>query len=257
MMKGHKAKLLALGAAGVLLAGCAGTKSPDPADPWESMNRATFTFNAAVDEFVTRPIAKGYIAVTPQPVRESVHNAFNNLGEPKNALNNALQGKGERTLRSVFRLLINTTLGLGGLFDVAGHFGGVAPAEEDFGQTLRVWGVPQGPYVVLPFLGPSTVTDATGAGVGVFTTPLYYWQNDPAAKYSVSAVNVLDMRATVMPQTDMLRDAIDPYAMARQAYLSMRRSAAYDGNPPLELTADEFEDEEEEAQDKGGSAANK
>lgn len=243
-------RALATAAAGaLLLAGCASVTDnagQNPNDPWEKMNRQTFVMNAAIDEYFARPIAKGYIWLVPQWGRDRVSGVFSNLGEPANALNNALQGKGEGAAVSVFRLLINTTFGLGGMFDVAGSVGGQAERSEDFGQTLQVWGVPTGPYFVIPFLGPSTVTDASGRVVGYFTSPMTYVDDD-VVSWSAWGVAALDMRAKMMPATDLLRDAVDPYVMAREAYLSNRRNAVYDGEPPLTLTPDEFEDEDEDA----------
>ncbi len=235
-------------AAAAILAGCAEVPQgagENPADPWEKMNRQTNAFNYIVDTYTVRPVAKAYIKVVPQGARDSVNNVFENMGEPKNALNNALQGKGERTLASVFRFLINTSFGLGGLFDVAGSVGNQPVCKEDFGQTLRVWGVPQGPYVVLPFLGPSTVTDAAGSAVGWYTEPFAYAEND-YVKWGWTAADLFNLRVQMMPLTDGLRDAVDPYVMAREGYLAHRTNVQYDGNPPVVLLKDEFEDEDDE-----------
>lgn len=243
-----KKTLLAVAAA-LVLTGCASVPDnagTNPNDPWEKVNRQTFMFNSVADEFLFRPVAKAYIWAVPEVVRDRASGVFTNLGEPANALNNVLQGKGEDAAASVFRLLINTTFGLGGMFDVAGTVGGQAERNEDFGQTLQVWGVPTGPYFVIPFLGPSTVTDAAGRGVGYFTAPMTYVENDTAS-WSAWGAAALDMRAKVMPATDLLRDAVDPYVMAREGYLSTRRNAVYDGDPPMILTPDEFEDEDDEA----------
>ena len=240
-------KLLPAVVAAAVLAGCAEVPpgaGENPADPWEKMNRQVNAFNYVVDSYTARPVAKAYIKVVPEGARESVSNVFSNMGEPKNAVNNALQGKGERSLASVFRFLINTSFGLGGMFDVAGKVGNQPVAREDFGQTLRVWGVPQGPFLVLPFLGPSTVTDATGTVVGWYSEPLTYAEND-YVKWGGSAVGLLNLRAELMPVTDALRDAVDPYVMAREGYLASRVNARYDGNPPVVLLKDEFEDEDE------------
>ena len=244
-----KTFLAAAAAVTMTLAGCASlpdNAGENPNDPWEKLNRQTFVMNSVADVFLIRPIAKGYIWLVPQWGRDRVSGIFSNLGEPANALNNALQGKGEGAMVSVFRLLINTTFGLGGMFDVAGSVGGQAARKEDFGQTLQVWGVPTGPYFVIPFLGPSTVTDTAGLGVGYFTGPATYIEND-GVSWGIWGANALSTRAEMMPATDMLRDAVDPYVMAREAYLSMRRNAVYDGDPPMTLTPDEFEDEEDKA----------
>ena len=242
-------KTLAAAAAALLLAGCASVPDnagENPNDPWEKLNRQTFAMNDTLDKYIARPIAKGYIWLVPQWGRDRVTGIFSNLGEPANAINNTLQGKGEGAAASIFRFLINTTFGLGGMFDVAGSVGGVAEHEEDFGQTLQVWGVPSGPYFVIPFLGPSTVTDASGKVVDYFTEPTTYIEDD-VVEWSVFGVEAINMRANLMPATDMLADAVDPYVMAREAYLSKRRNDVYDGDAPMVLTPDEFEDEDEAA----------
>lgn len=239
--------LAATGVVLLLLSGCAQipeNSGNDPVDPWETMNRHTYAFNDTLDTYVARPIAKGYERVVPKDVREGVGNVFTNLEEPYNALNNTLQGKGEGALVSVFRFLINTTLGVGGIFDVAGKVGGQPERNEDFGQTLAVWGVPQGPYFVIPFLGPSTVRDAAAKPVGYFSAPMTYVPND-AIGWGSWGVYAVDLRAKLLPATDLLKDAVDPYLMAREAYLSTRKNAVYDGNPPFEFPKDEFEDEDE------------
>ncbi len=232
-----------------LVAGCAEVPpgaGENPADPWEKLNRQTLAFNFVVDSYTARPIAKAYINTVPEGVRKSVSNAVTNLGEPSNAINNALQGKGERTLVSAFRFMINTSFGLGGLFDVAGTVGKQPVCSEDVGQTLRVWGVPEGPYLMLPFLGPSTLTDAGGFLAGIPMHPTFYAESRSMV-IGVTGVRLLNLRAEVMPMTDALRDAVDPYIMAREGYLATRRSAQYDGNPPMVLLKDEFEDEDEPA----------
>lgn len=230
------------------LSGCAHQSeqtSATQSDPWETVNRATFAFNAQVDTYVIGPVAKSYEWLLPQGVRDGVHNVYTNLGEPANALNNALQGKGEDSLASVFRLLINTTLGLGGVFDVAGSAAGQAVRSEDFGQTLGVWGVPSGPYLVLPLLGPSSVRDATGSAVGYFTEPMTYAETG-AVGWGMWGLWGIDQRVRMGPAIDLLVKAPDPYVMAREAYLSTRNNAVWDGNPPFEFPEDEFEDESSE-----------
>ena len=148
-------KILLTIAAAATLAGCASVPDnagQDPSDPWEKLNRNTFAFNQKVDTYLIRPAAKGYEFVVPEYARERIGNIYGNLNEPANVLNNALQGKGEGALVSLFRLMINTTLGLGGMYDVAGTAANQPARREDFGQTLAVWGVGNGPYFVIPFL---------------------------------------------------------------------------------------------------------
>lgn len=234
------------------LAGCVSVPDnagQDPSDPWETMNRNTFAFNQKLDTYVYRPVAKGYEFVVPEYTRERIGNIYVNLNEPANAINNALQGKGEGALVSLFRLMINTTLGLGGMYDVAGTAANQPTRREDFGQTLAVWGVGNGPYFVIPFLGPSTLRDAPSLGVDYLTAP-QTWLDGGWAEWAAWGVFAMDYRLRMMPATDLLEGAVDPYLMAREAYLSTRRNAVYDGNPPLEFPEDEFEDElEDEATD--------
>lgn len=235
-------------AAALTLVGCASVPDnagQDPSDPWEKMNRNIFAFNQKADSYVIRPIAKGYEFVVPAYARERISNVYVNLGEPSNVLNNALQGKGESALVSLFRLMINTTLGLGGMFDVAGTAGQQPVRNEDFGQTLAVWGVGSGPYFVIPFLGPSTVRDTASLGVEYLTSP-QTWLDGGWVEWGMWGLQAVDMRLNLMPATDLLEDAIDPYLMAREAYFGARRNAVYDGNPPLDFPEDEFEDENEE-----------
>lgn len=245
-MKATKS-VLASCIAAAILAGCANVPEgagSNPADPWESMNRQTAAFNDVMDKYLGEPLARGYKAVVPEVARDRVTGVLSNLREPSNIVNNGLQGKGEGMLASIFRLLINTTLGLGGMFDVAGSCANQPERNEDFGQTLAVWGVPQGPYFVIPFLGPSGVRDAPARFVDWATTPTTYYGSAPVA-WGVTGVKLLDARTRLLPATDLLKDAVDPYVMAREAYLSSRRNAIYDGNPPVEFAPDEFEDEDE------------
>ena len=242
-----KKSLIALGVL-VLLSGCATVPDgagSNPNDPWERMNRHTTAFNDTLDTYVAEPVARGYRQTVPEPVRDGVGNVFSNLGEPANAVNNALQGKFERAAVSVYRFLFNTVFGVAGIFDVADTFAGQKAATEDFGQTLASWGVPSGPYLVLPVLGPSTVRDAPAKLVDYVSQPQAYITNNPI-RWTTSGVDLLDTRARLLPATDLLKEAVDPYVMAREGFLASRRNAIYDGEPPLELMKDEFEDEVEE-----------
>ena len=146
-MTKQRSKILVLCAAAFLV-GCAQIPpgaGENPDDPWEKLNRNTAAFNDTVDEYVMEPVARGYRSAVPNPVREGISNVFSNLGEPKNFLNNALQGNLDGAAASLYRLIVNTVFGLGGIFDVAGTVAGVAPREQGFGTTLGVWGVPSGP----------------------------------------------------------------------------------------------------------------
>ncbi|HDP90080.1 MAG TPA: VacJ family lipoprotein, partial [Thioalkalivibrio sp.] len=215
-----------------LLSGCSGVRTtPDPRDPWEGYNRAMFEFNDSVDRAVLKPVAKGYRAVTPKAVDRSVTNFFANVGDIPNAFNNALQGKLTASLQDLNRVVYNTTFGLGGLFDVASHMG-LPRHDEDFGQTLGVWGVNAGPYFVLPILGPSTVRDAGGRVVDGWAHPLGQIDDERLA-WSLAALKLIDLRADLLDVERMVDDvAYDRYVTIRNAYLDRREFLIYDGNPP-------------------------
>ena len=245
----------ALAAAALLLSGCAQLPpgaQPNPADPWEGVNRNVHGFNSALDRMVLKPVAEAYAEWTPEAVRTGVSNALDNLGDPGNALNNTLQGKPGKGLKCVFRFLVNSTFGIAGLFDVATRIG-IEPAPEDFGQTLGVWGVPQGPYLELPFLGPSTVRDVSRYPVSWATDPMAYvlngedWYWD-AAYVAVDGVNA---RAKLLPLEAMRSSTVDEYAAIRDAYLAARENAVRDGEKPdaeeelQTLTPLSFDDEDE------------
>jgi len=180
----------------------------------------------------------------PRPVRSSVTNFFTNLGEPRNFINALLQGKPDFAARSFFRFIINTTVGIGGLFDVASHLD-LELAREDFGQTLAVWGVGDGPYVVWPILGSSTVRDTVGlAGDFAMLPQTYVMEDNLEAGIALWTLDVVDTRASLIGPDEILQSAIDPYVAVRNAYQQSRTNAIYDGNPPMDLTQDDFEDEE-------------
>ena len=216
-----------------LLAGCASVP-PDSVtqtqDPWMGMNRKIYAFNDALDKSVARPVARTYVRAVPGPARNGIHNVVTNLDEPVTMVNDVLQGKVGQGLQDLGRFLINSTVGLLGWFDVAKHVG-LPHHDEDLGLTLAHWGVPSGPYVVLPILGPSTVRDAFGRAGDVYANPPRdalppRWRN---AEYVVDG---LDTRVSLMPANNALDSAYDPYAFMRDAYIQNRRYKIYDGNPP-------------------------
>lgn len=167
------------------------------ADPWEGYNRAAFAFNDVTDRFLLRPLAKGYVFITPKFVRKGVDNAINNVMEVPTILNDVLQGKGKAAVKDTGRLVVNSTLGLAGLFDVAKHMGMQASEGEDFGQTLAVWGVGQGPYIVLPFLGPSTLRDGFAIPVDIYSDPRTYVDH-VSTRNTISGVSLLNTRANLL-----------------------------------------------------------
>ena len=194
-------------------------------DPWESFNRPVFTFNDTLDTYALKPVAKGYQAVTPQIVEDGVHNVFNNIGDVGNLANNLLQGKFHDAGVDTGRLLFNTTFGLLGFFDVASHMG-LQRNDEDFGQTLGAWGVGSGPYLVIPFLGPSTLRDAPAKIPDSFLEPYPYIDHVPTRNVT-RAVDVVDTRASLLSAEKMISG--DKYIFIRNAYLQNREFRVKDG----------------------------
>ena len=220
---------LALIACALLLGGCAA--GPHPKDPWESWNRNVYEFNQVVDKVALKPAAKGYRKVVPPPVRGGVTNFFGNFRDVTSAVNNLLQFKLGNALSDVGRVLVNSTVGLFGVFDIATPLG-LEKHDEDFGQTLGYWGVASGPYVVLPFLGPSTVRDSAGLVGDYFTDPEFYIFEDDALGWGVFGLRIVNLRANLLAAERVLDEAaIDRYAFLRDAYLQRRLSQIHDGNP--------------------------
>jgi phospholipid-binding lipoprotein MlaA len=208
-------------AAGTLLVGCSTVQTPSKEDPLEGFNRTVFKVNDKVDRAVFRPVAKGYNAVLPQPVRTSISNFFSNIGDVTVAANLYAQGNVAGGTESVMRVVINTVFGLGGLFDVATQ-AKLPKHQADFGMTLGHYGVPAGPYLVLPFFGPSTVRDATGLIVDRFADPTTYIKPDWLS-YTLFGVHAISLRASYLNATDLLADAaLDPYSFVRNGYLQRR-----------------------------------
>nr|WP_274521515.1 VacJ family lipoprotein [Ectothiorhodospira lacustris] len=216
----------------LLLPACATVppESRDPRDPWEGYNRAMFQFNDAVDSAVIKPVAEGYERYAPQPVQTGVTNFFSNLRDVVNMANNTLQFKFHDAASDLTRIIMNTSFGVFGLFDVASPMG-LEKSNEDFGQTLGRWGVSSGPYVVLPFLGPSTLRDAPARVVDGVTHPLYYY-DETGVRNALLVVDIIDMRAGFLPTERALEDvATDRYMALRNAYLQRREYLVRDGAP--------------------------
>ena len=230
-------------AAVFVLAGCATTGDPTPGDPFEGWNRGVTKFNDFADKAALGPLSKAYGAVVPDVAKQGIDNALFNLGEPITAINSALQGKPERALDASWRFLINTTVGIGGLFDPAKALG-LEPHNEDFGQTLAVWGVPDGPYLVLPFAGPSTVRDTFALPVDVALNPLTYpeYGNDEDVNLGVRAglisLGAINTRYNLSDQIELLEDQPSPYVALRDIYLSNRAAAIRDGAEQEDLFED-------------------
>lgn len=196
-------------------------------DKFESYNRAVFAFNMRLDRWLLKPVARGYKWLAPEPVELGVSNFFSNLSEISNVVNDVLQWKWKQAGNDTGRFVLNTTVGVGGLFDVARHAGLEKAAGEDFGQTLAVWGVPQGPYFLLPFLGPSTVTATAGMPVDWYTNPVSYIE-DNATSWTVKGVNIIHSRAQLL-ETEKLAKGGDFYIFVRDAYLQRRDFLVKDG----------------------------
>jgi phospholipid-binding lipoprotein MlaA len=225
-----------------LLTGCAALPpgQHDPRDRFERTNRAVYKFNDALDRHVAKPLAKSYVKITPRPVRTGVSNFFQNLSYPTVIVNDLLQGKLKSFGGDTARLVVNTTIGIGGLFDPATKMG-LPAGDEDFGQTLGKWGVPPGPYVVLPIFGPSDVRDTFGFVADQFTDPKFY-VNNIYWSVGLSGGTLLDLRAELLSTDDVLARAFDPYVFVRNAYLQRREFQVKDGRPSEEVEI--FEDEE-------------
>lgn len=194
-------------------------------DPWENWNRKVFKFNDTLDTYALKPVAKGYRKVTNEPVRRGVRNVFRNLGEPKNLVNNLLQGKPKDAGVDISRFMLNTTLGLFGIFDVAGKMG-LQRNDEDFGQTLGKWGVPSGPYVVLPILGPSSVRDAPALIPDTYST-VYPYISRERYSYAAALVDGISLRESLLDSERMISG--DKYSFIRNAWLQNREYKVKDG----------------------------
>jgi len=229
------------------LAGCATIPSgkADPKDPWERFNRSVFSFNEGLDRAIGKPVAKGYVKVTPRVVRQGISNAFSNLDTVPTIINDALQGKFRQVGHDTARFLMNSTLGLGGLFDPASA-AGLEYNDEDLGQTLGKWGVKSGPYLMLPVLGPSSLRDAFSRAADTFMEPVWYLEDD-STRYLIRLVDLLDQRASLLELDAQLERSYDKYAFVRNAWLQRREYQVKDGNvedESLELEED-MQDEPE------------
>lgn len=207
----------------------------DEVDPWQGMNRGIYKFNDWTDRYLLKPVAKTYVKVLPGVVRQGIGNIFANLATPGVAINQLLQGKPKDSLSDTGRFFINTTIGLGGIFDVATEVG-LAEHQEDFGQTFGVWGVQSGRYLVLPFLGSSSVRDGVGQVFNMFTNPVGYLSL-PRERYPVAALYVVDVRADLLSVESLVIG--DEYLFLRDAYLQRREFLVNDG----ELDDDPFADD--------------
>lgn len=220
-------------AGGVLALICVATAvaETNPRDPYEGFNRVMFSVNETVDEYAAKPVAQAFDEVTPLPVKMSVGNFFGNAGELWIGVNSALQGKFSDAGSDLARLLINSTVGILGLFDVASELG-IEKHDEDFGQTMAVWGVPDGDFFFWPLIGPRTLRDTAGWGIDSYVDPV--WRAEPTStRNGLVATGFIDVRAGLLPADKVVEEAaLDKYAYIRDAYLQRRRNQIFDGRPP-------------------------
>ncbi len=249
MNRNHTLPMLVLFLA-VMLSACATTQNNN--DPIQSANRVTDKINDNIDRATIKPLARGYTTAIPKPVRTAVSNFYENATAGNTILNDFLQGKGQQGSEDLIRFLINTILGVGGLVDVASPMG-FAKHEEDFGQTLAVWGFSQGAYIIYPLMGPNSVRQTPDFLVSTATDPLF-WASLVVAPYitiPVAALKYVDKRARLLEASDMRDElALDPYVFTREAYVQNRTYRIYDGNPPaLENNDDDWEEDDFDAKD--------
>ncbi len=204
----------------LLLSGCA-HKDANPIDPFEPFNRKVHRFNMAIDSVILKPPAKIYVAVVPGRVRKSVNNFYNNLDLIPSVANDLLQAEGKWAIKDTWRFFINSTLGVGGLFDVASTFG-LPPHSNDLGLTFAKWGDKNSPYLVIPFLGPSTIRDGAGWLFQFALYSPYVYINDDAVVYGLLGLRYIDLRSQLFDAERLMDQAIDPYAFVRDAYLQHR-----------------------------------
>jgi phospholipid-binding lipoprotein MlaA len=243
MTRNHPTIVLLLVCA-ALLTGCATTRpndqrvdqSIDSIDPNEKTNRKFYNFTDAVDRNILAPVADVYIKYVPNPMQRSIGNFYDNLAYPNVILNDFLQGKVRQGLQDSLRFLVNSTIGAGGLFDMAAPMG-LVQHDEDFGQTLGVWGVKTGSYLFVPLIGPSSYRDAPGIPVSMLSNVLFYAGSVASIAITgpVAALGVIDKRARLTgPMRIRDQAALDPYLFVREGFLQQRKHLIYDGDPPPE-----------------------
>ena len=216
----------------VLMVGCASIPAgvePSPHDPWEPFNRSVFEFNEGLDTYLLKPVVSVYRFILPEFIRDGIYNFFSNYSDLYTALFNLLQGKPGDAFNDLMRVVVNTTMGLGGLLDLATP-GGLEKHKEDWGQTLGVWGVPAGPYVVLPFFGPSNVRDTFGTAADMESDYLFRLLPNVGLRNSITGLRVVNARNTYYEAGDLLDGAaIDKYSFVRDAYIQRRQYQINEG----------------------------
>lgn len=261
---GARAAAIALTLAGLSLAGCAsqsetapGPQAAEAYDPLEPVNRAVYNINEGADILVIRPVAEIYRGTVPDPIRTAVRNFLQNLAAPLVIANELLQGDFLGAQTAFERMLVNTTIGMGGFVDIAGMYLDKPFLYEDFGQTLAVWGVPSGPYLVLPILGPSNFRDAGGRVVDFLGDPVNIAADSNTVSYGRSITGGIDTRAGLIePIDDIRRNSLDPYATIRSLYFQRRQAEIRDGELSPQQDQDiEFPEYDDVSLDNGGAAA--
>ncbi len=241
----HLAGLTGLVACLIVMSGCASQQTVeqgDVMDPFEPVNRSIFRFNELADKYAIRPVAKGYQFVFPAVIRTGVTNFFDNLSYPVDIINAALQGKFKQAGLDTARLAMNTTIGLLGFLDPATD-AGLVKHDEDFGQTLGVWGVPQGPYIMVPIFGPKTIRSGAGDLAGLYVNPQFQMFSS-SVQTKLNIVWLINRRSNLIGIDKEIERAFDRYAFVRDAYIQNREYRLYDGNPPEDEFESDFEDEE-------------
>lgn len=221
----------------VLLSGCATTPGT-PGDPFEAGNRVMYAIHEPVDRYVAKPVAQFYVDYTPSPFRTAVTNFGNNIGDLFSGINGLLQGKLDKAGHDFGRVLINTGFGLLGLIDIASD-AGIPRGEEDFGQTFAYWGVPQGPYLFVPLLGPTTLRDGSGTVIRILASPTGALA-DSTLQTAIAGLAAIDGRSHALGATSIVEQAaLDPYTFIRRAYLQRRNFEIHDGTPPAKLAPED------------------
>lgn len=226
------------------ISGCA-TSGTNAQDPWENLNRKSYEFTIAVDKAVIKPVAKGYSFIMPDIAEKGISNVFSNLGDIPNSLNNLLQGKPLDFLSDLGRFIVNSTLGIAGLWDPASSMG-LEKHDEDFGQTLAVWGVSDGPFVWIPLLGPSTLRDSFALPVDSQLNLINHKVDHIPTRNQITLIELIDRRTSLLSLDEQLETVSDEYSFVRDAYLQNRKFKIFDGDLPLE---DDFDCEEEDDED--------
>ena len=239
--KMREIRIILIGIVAILSSGCAtysGNSLTDANDPLQSVNRPVFAMNDAFDSVLFKPLAKGYSSITPEPIRNGVTNFFSNLNEIDNAINNLFQAKPEGFAVSIGRLAINSTIGMGGVFDVASRMG-LEHSPEDLGQTMGYLGAGSGPYIVLPLLGSSSARDVPGRVLSMFLNPLA-WLDDISFRNIMVGINAVDARSNLLAKEEIAKEiSNDKYTLYKDAFFEQREFDIADGNlDDSDLTSD-------------------